>query len=177
MQPKNTRRSTPMPAIHVIGPSIAYIVLTKGMLACIDAEDAEYLENFNWYAHFMRSGPYAVRKERVDGRQIDIAMHKVLCLGKEVTDHANRQTLHNWKGNLRAATYSENLRNMICVSKHGVKGVMLMPERYGYKRRWRANIRGLDGKPKHIGHFHTKEEAHEAYLKAARAIVGDFARG
>jgi hypothetical protein len=84
-------------------------------------------------------------------------------------DHADMDRSNNSHGNLRAANKSLNMRNGRAL-KDGLKGA------YKDKNRWYSRIRGTDGKDLYLGTFATEQDAHEAYMKAARQIAGEFAR-
>jgi len=159
------------PAIHVIGPSIAYIELTQGKFALVDAEDADCLAQWNWKASATKSGSYAVRLQNIgSGRQLTILMHRVLCWSDNLVDHRNMNRLDNRKSNLRPATRKENQRNRRATSATGFKGI------FKSGRKWSATIR-LNGKATYLGNHHTKEQANAAYTSAAHAHYGEFARG
>lgn len=85
-------------------------------------------------------------------------------------DHINRDKMDNRIGNLRIATSAQNQANanMLVTNTSGIKGVARRGDR------WRAFIR-INGRPKHLGTFDTKELAAEAYRSAAKAIRGEFA--
>ena len=92
---------------------------------------------------------------------------------KPEVDHIDGDRKNNALSNLRWATHAENGRNRkkrkdntsdyTGVSFHEVTG------------KWRAQIK-VDGKEKHLGLFHTKEEAAAVYEKAARKEFGEFFR-
>lgn len=88
-------------------------------------------------------------------------------------DHENTNTLDNWIANLREASNSANgankprYKNNVC----GLKGVHL----HRSTGKWKAQIK-KDGRVTHLGLFTTREEAHAAYIGAARALHGMFAR-
>jgi hypothetical protein len=88
-------------------------------------------------------------------------------------DHKNCVRHDNRIENLREATFSENNRNASISSKNtsGYKGV------WHYKKynKWRAEIQ-VNKKKFHLGLFETKEEAHAAYVEAAKKYHGEFAR-
>jgi HNH endonuclease len=88
-----------------------------------------------------------------------------------VIDHRDGDPANNRWANLRSATRSQNSanrrlhRNNAC----GLKGV----SPYGW--RWCATI-CKNGRIHHLGIFLTPQEAHAAYVKAARKLFGEFAR-
>jgi hypothetical protein len=87
-------------------------------------------------------------------------------------DHINGNCSDNRICNLRIATSSQNCfnRKRQKRNKSGFKGVVRR------KYAWEASIMKM-GKLKYLGHFKTPEEAHTAYLFAARELHGEFARG
>lgn len=87
-------------------------------------------------------------------------------------DHANRDGTDNRIANLRVATRAQNNANSIGLrgSASGLKGA------YRAGDRWESKLK-VDGRPRYLGVFDTPEEAHEAYMEAAREQWGEFARG
>ena len=89
----------------------------------------------------------------------------------QVIDHRDGNGSNNRWVNLRPATKSQNsankrlYRNNAC----GLKGVCRE------RSRWRAAI-NKNGRRFHLGNFLTPEDAHAAYVKAARKLFGEFAR-
>lgn len=81
-------------------------------------------------------------------------------------DHRDRNPLNNKWNNLRAATRSQNLANRRGWGKY-LKGVQKN------KNKWRANIK-VDGKTTSLGNYDTEQQAHEAYVKKARELWGEF---
>ena len=86
-------------------------------------------------------------------------------------DHINGDRADNRIVNLRLATASQNRANskVYKTNRCGFKGVARTP--YG---RWVARIHFE--KTKYLGTFDTPEEAHAAYVRAAQAAHGIFAR-
>lgn len=91
---------------------------------------------------------------------------------KDEIDHKNTIRGDNRWENLREATSQQNSFNIsIRVNnKSGFKGVYKY-KHYGY----RAAI-NFNGKITMLGLFATAKEAHEAYVKAAKEIFGEFFR-
>ena len=88
-------------------------------------------------------------------------------------DHINGDPSDNRIVNLRVATRSQNTANIRkkCNSGNKLKGVT--PARDGV--RYKAQIR-INGKNTYLGTYSNEEEAHAAYMLAARAEFGAFAR-
>lgn len=86
-------------------------------------------------------------------------------------DHINGDPADNRFINLREATRTQNCAN-IGLPRHntsGLKGTTAV------KGRWQAQIQ-VGGKKIYLGKYATKEEAHAAYLSAAKTAFGEFAR-
>ena len=84
-------------------------------------------------------------------------------------DHEDGDGLHNWFINLRDATRAQNSGNTRRRSDNtsGFKGV-------GRKgKRWVARVM-IDGRKLHLGTHDTPEEAHVAYVEAAKKHFGEF---
>ena len=110
------------------------ISLTKGMVALVDDEDFDYINQWKWYADFRkdRNTLYAARAERdtILGwkRQHKVFMHRVIMDTPEglVTDHINHNGLDNRKCNMRNVTHSQNGMNRAGAAKNnrlGIRGV------------------------------------------------------
>jgi hypothetical protein len=87
-------------------------------------------------------------------------------------DHINCDRSDNRITNLRPATYQENSCNKKKKTKttSKYKGVSW----YWRHQKWQAQIRHK-GKSIYLGYYHSEEEAHAAYCKAAAELHGDFA--
>lgn len=165
-----------------IDGDVAYVPLTRGYEAIIDASDVDRVGGWDWFAkpEYKRDGSiravYAARKETVgNGKQRDVLMHRVIAgtaTGLE-TDHRDGDGLNNRRCNLRDATKDQNRRNRAARidSQTGAKGVYLHTD----KKKWRAQI-FADGKRRHLGLFSTIEEASAAYAKASAIWHGEFGR-
>ncbi len=140
------------------------IKLTRGKYALVDDCDYAMVSQYNWCDN---GSGYAVRNHlRADGKWRMQFMHRMICDADPglMVDHRNRNKLDNRRCNLRPCTRSQNMANADGWSKH--KGVRFRPE----KIKWQARI-----KTKHLGYFDSQYAARRAYLRAARAIFGEFA--
>lgn len=158
-------------AIRIDG-DIAYVPLTKGYEAVIDAADAATVGQHNWCAEVRGNAVYAVRSS--SGESI-IRMHRWL-MGTPtglVSDHIDTDGLNNRRANLRVATHSQNLKNQRTNSHNasGLKGAFYRPR----AKRWQSHIR-VDGKTHYLGCFKTPEAAHQAYCEASARFHGAFSR-
>lgn len=86
-------------------------------------------------------------------------------------DHRNRRKADNRWVNLREATQAQNRMNS-GARKDNVAGLKGVGARAN--GRFQATI-NKDGKRTHLGYFSTAEEAHAAYVRAAKATYGQFA--
>jgi len=87
-------------------------------------------------------------------------------------DHRDGNPSNNRWTNLRPASVSQNNANrrLHRNNKCGFKGVV--------RNRWGRFIASIykNGQRRHLGMFATAEEAHAAYVAAARKLFGEFAR-
>lgn len=156
------------------------IKLTQDKYATVDNEDFLELNKYKW----MFNNGYASRQKHLgmfDGKQkqVRVYMHRVVTGSHKTlqTDHINGNTLDNRRSNLRLVTNSQNQMNskLSTRNKSGFKGVYW----HEGNKRWAAVV-GLnkEGKQymKHLGMFRIKEDAANAYKRAAREHFGEFAR-
>lgn len=155
---------------------IMAIPLSRGLLALVDGEDHEWLNQWKWWALKVKNKYYAVRTQwlKVEKRYITILMHRQIMntpKGME-TDHISRCCLDNRKSNLRVCTSSENHRNTTGkVNKTSTyKGVCWNKKH----KQWCANITH-NKKTYYLGHFSNEAKAAKAYDKKAKELFGEFA--
>jgi len=151
---------------------VAYVTLTQGYVAVIDAVDVPLVNDRNWYVHKGQSGNlYALNRTR----QNTIHMHRVIlnCTDHMQTDHVDGDGLNNRRSNLREATCGQNQRNQRIAKSNtsGFKGVSFRI----LTGKWQAHIK-VNGRKKHLGLFSTPEEAHVAYCEASAKYHGEFGR-
>lgn len=155
--------------------NVAYVPLTRGHEAVIDAADVSIIGGFSWWAVEKGNTTYAVRQSGPRTHRVTTYMHMAILPVAEghLVDHRDGNGLNNRRSNLRAATVPQNQHNRPIGRKNtsGFKGVC-WSKRDG---RWQANIR-INGKKRSLGLHSTAEEAHAAYAKASAELHGVFGR-
>jgi hypothetical protein len=154
--------------------NIAYVPLTKGYEAVIDAEDAVILQFFSWSAKPKPSKVYAVTGLKSRSGYTTVLMHRMIMrypLGLQV-DHIDGDGLNNRKSNLRVATHAQNMWNRGPQHNNtsGFRGVSWHEK----SAKWQARIKHENGRM-FLGYFDTAEAANEAYIEASKRLHGDFA--
>lgn len=164
-----TRKSTIKRPIRIEG-DLAYIPLTKGYVATIDATDAHLVDDFNWRSLVVSHLVYAVT-----GNANATLLHRLITSAPDgvYVDHKNRDGLDNRRDNLRLATPAQNQHNQRTntANHSGFKGVHF--HKNGGK--WRAQIL-VNGTRVSLGLYDTPEAAHSAYCAASSTMHGEFGR-
>jgi hypothetical protein len=154
---------------------IAYVPLTRGFEATIDASDAPIVAGNNWFAIVCKRTVYAGRSVLVEGKMITVMMHRVILRAPQDmhVDHIDGDGLNNRRLNMRLATRAENNRNARrrIDNMSGFKGVHW----HARDNAWQAQI-NFDGLVKYLGAFRTAEAAHAAYGEASKRLHGKFGR-
>lgn len=152
----------------------AFVDLTKGYVAMIDAADADLVLAFSWRAKVKDTTVYAMSQTARPDRSC-VLMHRLVAGAAtgDLVDHIDGNGLNNQRLNLRTASPSQNQQNQRLVARNssGLKGASWQQ---GVDK-WRAQI-WRDGKRVHLGYFATAEDAHAAYLTAAQDAFGEFVR-
>jgi hypothetical protein len=154
---------------------VAYVPLTKGYEAIIDAADVPLVEGFNWCSHVKPRAVYAVRTDFSGPAQRTVRLHRTIMGepdGFEV-DHRDGDGLNNRRTNLRIATSSQNKHNQRLNTRNssGFKGVSWFTR----LRKWQARI-AVNGKAVYLGSYRCSTAAHFAYAKASRELHGEYGR-
>jgi len=150
------------------------IELGHGLETEIDDADAPFIVDFKWRAVRLKTGIYAAASKRVNGKPINVYLHRLLLgFPKGQTDHHDGNTLNNTRKNLRLATPSQNQANRrkmknSCTSVY--KGVSFKKSH----NKWVSRI-GPHGKH-FLGYFSTQAEAANAYNAAALTLYDKFAK-
>lgn len=160
--------------IVVIG-QYAYIPLTQGYTAIIDAADVPLVEGYEWNAFLSKHTTYVRRRTSVGGKLRNVWLHRVIAQTPDGldTDHVDGDGLNNTRGNLRIVTSSQNQcnqRRRDC-NTSGHKGVSW----YKRNQQWRVQI-AVNNRKTHIGYFPNIDDAVAAYEKASMEFHGEFGR-
>jgi hypothetical protein len=152
--------------------SYRFIPLTKNQVAAVDAEDFEWLNQWQWCALKGESGYYAVRR---NAKGKVIPMHSVIIKvprGK-VGDHWNGDTLDNRRRNLRAISQWRNAQNC-CLSRNNTSGHagVSFVKALG---KWESYI-NVRGKKKGLGYFEFFYDAVEARRMGEIRYFGEVVR-
>lgn len=102
----------PLRPIRVVGTA-AYVTLTHGFEAIIDAEDIDDVAQHNWFANPWGGGVYAMRRQWRPGRSpLTIMLHRAILRPRNgiVVDHINGDGLDNRRSNLRLASDDQRSR-------------------------------------------------------------------
>jgi hypothetical protein len=161
-------------AIRVDG-NIAYIQLSNGYEALVDAADAQLVGGFNWQARVDKHTVYVRRTVYIQGVHRTAYLHRLLMDAKdgEEVDHISSNGLDNRRSNLRLATRAQNSRNTKPSSSNtsGFKGASFNKS----KNKWVAHIQHLR-KKFFLGYYESPADAHAAYCEASTHLHGEFGR-
>lgn len=156
------------------------IPLTRGYVAVVDDQDA-HLAKYKWHAHESNGKMYAARRRKKSdppGACLIRLHNEVLSIpdGTEV-DHQDGDTMNCRRCNLRPATHLQNMqnRNMYQNNTSGFRGVVRYHDKRSGLSYWKAQIK-MSGKHKSLGYYQDVVVAARAYDKAARRLLGEFAR-
>ena len=154
---------------------VAYVPLTQGYEAIIDAADVPLVCGFNWHACPAPGTLYANRTDYSKNNQVTVAMHRIIMSQPKglMIDHQDGNGLNNRRNNLRLATSSQNNCNsrIRIDNTSGLKGIFLVKK----TGKWRARIT-VNKKENHLGYFLSKKEAYAAYCAASDKYHGEFGR-
>jgi hypothetical protein len=161
--------------IRVVG-DVAYITLSGGVEAVVDAADADAVRGYNWHCKFAPSTSYAATNQKVGHLKYNgLFLHRLIMQPDDgfFVDHINGNGLDNRRENLRVVSHSQNMMNSRkpVSNTSGIKGVSW----YAKTKKWKAQI-AASGKKMHIGYYCTKEEAAKAYAEASRRLHKQFGR-
>lgn len=163
--------------ILIPDPDYQEILLSRGMVAKVDAVDFSFLNQWKWSASKSSDKFYAHRCYRIDGVSKKVLMHRLILeyhgvnVSKLVVDHIDGNTLNNCFNNLRAATNTQNCRNSKGHVTRNSKYKCVCPNG---KDGWMAYIM-VNRQRIYLGTYGTPEEAALVYNQAATKYFGEFA--
>lgn len=148
-------------------------IIIDGFTVSIDDEDYWMIEKWHWMVRQLSKTAkrsYLIRKEH--GKSILFHREVNKTPPGMVTDHIDHNTLNNKKSNLRTCTHGQNAcnRELMRVNTSGYKGVCRSDSKHGWRARIKVNHQEI-----YLGAYKTKQEAYEAYRKAAIEIHGEYA--
>jgi hypothetical protein len=150
--------------------------LSQGRVAIVDDEDYEYLSQWKWcYNNGYASRGLTAAEKRESGRKSGkVLMHREIMGHPKgmMIDHINGNGVNNQRSNLRICSTEENAKNQRIQRNNtsGFKGVSWIKR----DKKWRAVIY-YNGKLRILGTFQIKEEAADAYDRAACELYRDYA--
>jgi hypothetical protein len=154
------------------------ILLNHGKVTRVSQIDYAFLSQWGWHAESTRGCHYALRRDTIAEGHKFHRMHRIIAarMGLDLShfiDHIDGDGLNNTRLNLRASTNAQNLQNRGKQRNNtsGIKGVC----RDKTNSKWLAQI-WCGGTKHYLGRFDTKEEAAEAYRKAAKKLHKEFAK-
>lgn len=161
--------------------NLAFVPLTKGHEATLDAADISKIGDGGWWALESKRADgtirtvYAVRFEGSKNDRKMVYMHRAIsgAMTGEDVDHKDCDGTNNRRENLRKVSRSQNSHNTRrrVDNTSGHKGVS-WDER---SQRWHAYI-NKNGKRRHLGYFGSISDAATAYAAASAAMHGEFGR-
>lgn len=153
--------------------SAAFISLTQGREAVVDASDLPLLKGRRWCLRVWQ-GKLSYCAGRLAGERKDINLHRLLLNAPDgvSVDHIDGDGLNNRRSNLRLASTAQNSWNTGRYRNNtsGHKGVSWRADR----QKWQVHIR-IGGKRLSLGHYTDVKMAAAAYAEAARKYHGEFA--
>ena len=87
-------------------PELRQIPLSQGQFAIVDVADYEWLNQWRWFASPGRVTVYAMRHDKIDGKNRVVQMHRApLSTPRGMwVDHRNGNGLEYYRKNLRLCT-------------------------------------------------------------------------
>lgn len=146
------------------------IQLTRGLVALVDDEDFEYLNQFKWYAAKDHNTFYAARNGYKDHKQFKIMMHWDI-MGSKMIDHMDRDGLNCQRLNMRKCNHSQNRINSIKQSNTSSKYKGVSWDKHA--KMWNVRI-CIDKKRKNLGYFKDETKAAICYDVAAEKYYKEF---
>jgi hypothetical protein len=144
------------------------IKLSQGMVALVDDEDYDYLNQWKWCVTIGAGTYYAVRK--INNRLL--RMHRLILNAPNnfQVDHIDHNGLNNQRSNIRLCNNSQNHMNRKPHGNSKYLGVSFKKSR----NKFEVGIKVM-GKMKHLGYYDNENDAARIYDKVAKKYFGEFA--
>lgn len=159
------------------GYAFRLIRMAQPKYAKVDPGDYQRISRYEWLAKKGKNSFYARRRvpKRKAGKEKLVYMHQMVIQVADgmVADHINQDGMDNRSGNLRAASYSQNLcnRKKCSGATHSkYKGIYWRKK----NRKWQVCIT-FEKKRIQLGYFRDEIEAAKAYDRGAMKYHGEFA--
>ena len=148
----------------IVEGDIAYVTLTQGFVAKIDAIDVNIVDGSNWCASVQGRAVYAVTNiDLGNDKRTTVRMHRLIMQPSPNTeiDHVSGDGLDNRRVNLREVTSAENSQNQgVRVNNaSGFKGVTW----HNGTSKWRAQII-TNGVYSHLGLFTNQLDEMDVFI-------------
>ena len=156
---------------------VAFVPLTQGKEAIIDASDVPKVSGLNWHTKPHGRTFYAISNVFKDdgAAKTTTRMHRYILNNPDRdVDHINGNGLDNRRSNLRECSHFENMKNKR-PNGNRVSSPLKGAYRKHGRKNWYSEIRS-DGARHYLGSFKTEIEAHNAYVNASKLLHGEFAR-
>ena len=148
------------------------ILLTRGMIALVDDEDYDDLNQYKWCAVECHHTFYALR--RIDKNKTLFMHNQILDTPEGYQgDHWDHNGLNNQKDNIRIVTQSQN--NMNTFKKGGCSSIFKGVVWDKTRQKWASYIT-KDGCTYRLGRFDSEIDAALTYNNKAMELYGSFAR-
>jgi len=152
------------------------IPISRGYFVTIDKEDHERVTQWKWTALPAPRTVYARRNVLgPNGKQKSLYLHRFIMQAQDGcdVDHIDGNGLNCTKANMRICSRAQNAQNQKKRrdNSSGLKGASWQKN----AKKWQANIT-FEKRQYWLGLFDTKEEAHAAYLAAAKLLHKEFHR-
>lgn len=154
------------------------IQLNHGIIALVDDEDFDRVNQFKWYGYKNGRTTYCIRNIRINGKRSSQSLHHFILniqnakLNKIEVDHISGNGLDNQKHNLRVCSHSENMMNQRSKKNGSSKFVGVSWNKRD--NNFQSEIR-YNGIRYYLGTYKSEIDAARAHDNKAKELFGEFA--